>query len=357
MGRGRFPGLDGLRFYAALGVAIMHAEQAASIFGVANVYSLIYTLGDTCVSAFFVLSGFLITFLLLDEFESGGVGLLNFYARRALRIWPVYFALIFIAFFILPAIPAMQVPGYDSAGTTSWWESFSLYMIFAPHVAGTWLPAIPFAGVLWSIGVEEWFYSVWPLVIREGLRPAVSVAAIIAIAWVGTSWLPRRLPSLMGMLRFDCMAIGALFAALTLHEMTKPLLTSLASIFRSRQAQIVVLAALPFTLARQDHLSQAIIFGALIFNLATNRNSLLKLNAPIYRHLGALSYSMYAFNWIAAVIAMRWLSGIADFTVAIVLTFLFAHLSYYVIERPFLTLQRHFRAATSQRPENLSLAA
>jgi len=61
MGRGRFPGLDGLRFYAALGVAIMHAEQAASIFGVANVYSLIYTLGDTCVSAFFVLSGFLIT--------------------------------------------------------------------------------------------------------------------------------------------------------------------------------------------------------------------------------------------------------------------------------------------------------
>ena len=153
------------------------------------------------------------------------------------------------------------------------------------------------------------------------------------------------------------MAIGALFAALTLHEMTKPLLTSLASIFRSRQAQIVVLAALPFTLARQDHLSQAIIFGALIFNLATNRNSLLKLNAPIYRHLGALSYSMYAFNWIAAVIAMHWLSGIADFTVAIVLTFLFAHLSYYVIERPFLTLQRHFRAATSQRPENLSLAA
>jgi len=78
MGRGRFPGLDGLRFYAALGVAIMHAEQAASIFGVANVYSR--------VSAFFVLSGFLITFLLLDEFESGGVGLLNFYARRALRI-------------------------------------------------------------------------------------------------------------------------------------------------------------------------------------------------------------------------------------------------------------------------------
>jgi peptidoglycan/LPS O-acetylase OafA/YrhL len=41
-------------------------------------------------------------------------------------------------------------------------------MIFAPHVAETWLPAIPFAGVLWSIGVEEWFYSVWPLVIRKG---------------------------------------------------------------------------------------------------------------------------------------------------------------------------------------------
>jgi hypothetical protein len=50
------------------------------------------------VSAFFVLSGFLITFLLLDEFENGGIGLFNFYARRALRIWPVYFSLILILF-------------------------------------------------------------------------------------------------------------------------------------------------------------------------------------------------------------------------------------------------------------------
>ena len=97
--------------------------------------------------------------------------------------------------------------------------------------------------------------------------------------------------------------------------------------------------ALPFRLVR-DQLWQAIIFGALIFNLATNRNSLLKLNAPIYRHLGALSYSMYAFNWIAAVIAVqvvgraisvRWLSGFADFTVAISLTLLFAHLSYHIM--------------------------
>jgi peptidoglycan/LPS O-acetylase OafA/YrhL len=56
-----FPGLDGLRFYAALGVAITHAEQVASWASVANVYPLVSTLGDTCVSGFFVLSGFLIT--------------------------------------------------------------------------------------------------------------------------------------------------------------------------------------------------------------------------------------------------------------------------------------------------------
>jgi peptidoglycan/LPS O-acetylase OafA/YrhL len=362
MGRGRFPGLDGLRFFAALGVAITHVEQAAWLLGVANVYlfKLISNLGDTCVSLFFVLSGFLITSLLLSELErTYSIQLFNFYGRRALRIWPVYFTLIAIGFFVLPNLSIMQVPGYQPAGTTKWWESFWLYMIFAPHVAETWLPGIPYAGVLWSLGVEEWFYFGWPLILRKGVRSTILLASGIAIAWGITRWLPYHFAALMNMLRFECLAVGALFAALASYATAKPILTNLISILHSRQAQLVILAMLPFTLAMQDHLLQSLVFGGLIFNLSTNPRSLLRFDAPVYRHLGAISYSMYAFNWIAAVIAARvvglmisprWLGGVADFLAGIALTLLFAHLSYYVIERPFLDLRRYFQRVVPALP-------
>jgi peptidoglycan/LPS O-acetylase OafA/YrhL len=88
---GRFPNLDGLRFLAALAVAVTHVEQVSSIFGLPSLYHFraVAVLGDVAVSVFFVLSGFLITYLLLKENENTGtIDFGAFYRRRALRILP-----------------------------------------------------------------------------------------------------------------------------------------------------------------------------------------------------------------------------------------------------------------------------
>src|SRR5262249_39930843 len=98
-----FPGLNALRFIGALAVFLFHVEQGKqsagfpSILDIPHLNLVWWSLGDLGVRFFFVLSGFLITFLLLREYQSTGkMGVRRFYIRRALRIWPVYFLLVFL---------------------------------------------------------------------------------------------------------------------------------------------------------------------------------------------------------------------------------------------------------------------
>ena len=101
-----FPNLNSIRFIAALLVIIHHIEQFKSVF---NIYPnqmnnpVIGSFGPLGVRLFFVLSGFLITYLLFAEKEvSGTISITKFYIRRALRIWPLYYLIVLLAFFIVP---------------------------------------------------------------------------------------------------------------------------------------------------------------------------------------------------------------------------------------------------------------
>ncbi len=110
-----FGGLNGLRFFAATAVIFHHVEQYKlwalrdrpwyhSVFGGDSVTSIFFeALGHKAVSLFFVLSGFLITYLLLAEAQkTNTVNLRKFYMRRILRIWPVYYLVIALTFFVMP---------------------------------------------------------------------------------------------------------------------------------------------------------------------------------------------------------------------------------------------------------------
>src|SRR5258706_15966300 len=101
MSKVQFPNLNGLRFLAASGVVVHHIEQVKYLYGLPNVWTdlAMAKLGGLCVSLFFVLSGFLITFLLMEEkklYQTISVG--KFYVRRMLRIWPVYFIVAILGF-------------------------------------------------------------------------------------------------------------------------------------------------------------------------------------------------------------------------------------------------------------------
>ena len=133
-----FPNLNGLRFVAALLVIVHHIEQIKYIYGLPNNFSssFIQIIGELGVILFFVLSGFLITYLLLEEENrTQTIAVKNFYLRRILRIWPLYFFIVILALFILPNISPFILPEYDKATI---YENLPakifLYVFFLPNL-------------------------------------------------------------------------------------------------------------------------------------------------------------------------------------------------------------------------------
>src|SRR5712692_1492145 len=107
-----FPGLNGLRFFAALAVCASHVELLKQYLGYPSAYDrpAVYEVGRLSVTFFFVLSGYLITYLLLIEKQATGtISLRDFYVRRILRIWPLYYLLMGLSFFVVPRITAMRI--------------------------------------------------------------------------------------------------------------------------------------------------------------------------------------------------------------------------------------------------------
>lgn len=166
-----FPSLNGLRFIVAFLVIIHHIEQIKAIYGIPNNWEsgVIQILGEQGVSLFFVLSGFLITYLLLEEEkQTGTIKLKDFYVRRILRIWPLYFFTGFLALAVLPQIPMFIMPGYGHdfiyrhLGT-----KIVLFLFFLPNLMPFLGGIIPYASQTWSVGTEEQFYLIWPLLLKK----------------------------------------------------------------------------------------------------------------------------------------------------------------------------------------------
>jgi peptidoglycan/LPS O-acetylase OafA/YrhL len=108
-----FLNLNGLRFIAASTVVIHHVEQTKDLYGFKNYFgnATVQLIGSMGVTLFFVLSGFLITYLLLQEKAvHQTVQLGKFYMRRVLRIWPLYYLVVLLGLFVFPHLPFFQVP-------------------------------------------------------------------------------------------------------------------------------------------------------------------------------------------------------------------------------------------------------
>jgi peptidoglycan/LPS O-acetylase OafA/YrhL len=180
--RRRFLALDGLRGVAVLLVVLAHGTQVHGAQQRLLPETLKFNGGWIGVVVFFVLSGFLITHLLLEErTRTGGISLSKFYVRRALRIWPLYFAVLGAYVFVLPL--------FDPVNFGSIYHADSLrdyyYLLAYPFFLQNYLvndSDVHFWGIelFWSLAVEEHFYLFWPLLLLA-LRGRWLVPSLVGI--------------------------------------------------------------------------------------------------------------------------------------------------------------------------------
>ena len=311
-----FNGLNALRFFAASLVVFHHAEQIRSKSGLFNLKSFsFFNNGGIAVAFFFILSGFLITYLLLKERSSSGViSIKKFYYRRILRIWPLYYLLVFLGTLLIPFLISYLNISYEMPYTFS--EVILFFVFFAPFMV-TFIFGHHLLEPLWSIGVEEIFYIFWaPLLNYVNLSVAkISVFIIVfkfLLVWLSPYFIENELYfQLLGKLQFESMAVGALGAVWVFNYQEQ--LRSSIFIFH-RLSQIILMSFITIRIVFFDYLISnvnvfAFIQGTFIFNLAVNflflwlilnvslnKDSLIKFNSRVFNFLGDISYGIYMYH-------------------------------------------------------------
>lgn len=254
MAEARIAELDGVRGLAVLMVMAYHGFAYEMIFkswsGVARVVTVLTNFGWLGVDMFFVLSGFLITGILLRTKQQPRA-LLRFYRRRALRILPLYYAVLLVILLV-----------YDNAGTFVLLSAFFLANVVT-------LFGVPFIyPPLWSLAVEEHFYLIWPWVVRA-VTPAA--LALIAGAIVIGEPLARAAGAAQGWevyyfswFRFDGLAWGALLAIFYQQMQRDREKLGKLAVAGWVSATVLLLAALPFGLLTR----QRLVGAALLYTIA-----------------------------------------------------------------------------------------
>ncbi|MDB5271670.1 MAG: acyltransferase [Chitinophagaceae bacterium] len=364
-----FPGLNGLRFIAAFLVIINHVETTKYHCSYANgmAYPFFTAIGGLSVTLFFVLSGFLITYLLLDEkHRTGAIHIKQFYFKRIVRIWPLYFLMVVLALFVLNRLDFFYVPNLSEQVYDHFeWKLF-LYLLILPNVVAVVFTSIPYLHHVWSIGVEEQFYVIWPWIMRStknylkvflciifgmvilsaGLRFIANhmTAFTTNLAWIKLS---QDINTCFSMLRMGCMCIGAIGAWLLFYKKDRVL----QFVYRKEIqvvtcALLVVLFLINPAIPLIKHECYAVLYLILILNLASNRQSLLTLENKPLNYLGKISYGVYMYHPFVIGLIMGLLNllevkniflyNLVLYFLTISLTIGIAALSYVTIEKRWI---------------------
>jgi peptidoglycan/LPS O-acetylase OafA/YrhL len=383
------PELDGVRGVAILAVLAYHFSLPP---GMPHVLSNALGLGWSGVDLFFVLSGFLITGILMDTRTSGNY-FSSFYARRVLRIFPLYLSFVF-AYFVI-ALPLAHHLGY--------WQSWdnSMQPWYWLHLSN-WLSAFGHDAVLlthlWSLSIEEQFYLVWPIVVLF-IRPAwlpylCSILIIIPFALrlaylnnsYGEEFLYRLTP-----FRVDTLAAGCLMAVIAnnaawcaaigarLRYLTPAALSLLLFVLVWAHSE----SAYTPWMVTWGYTSLALIYACLVFSASFYSGSshwwAIQLRRPFLRTFGKYSYGIYVLHIPILYFQSRFLFNISDripegaraavwilsIPVGVLLSFAAAQASWHLLEKhclqwkkyfvakPGLTLPRHHqKLLPKERPDN-----
>jgi peptidoglycan/LPS O-acetylase OafA/YrhL len=304
-------------------------------------------LGGFGVTIFFALSGFLISYLLLKEGKKNKkINVFNFYFRRVLRIWPLYFL------YLLIGLIALILTNHAI-------DLNFLYYIFVsaniPFILGIGLPHITH---LWSIGVEEQFYLFWPWLFKLNTKPRKLVVGFV-IFFVLLRLIFRLIeikfalstPYLaIHVIRFDCMGIGAIGAILLFEDRHHILnIIKIPFIQIISWLPIFLLAINKFHIASVfDHELISVFTTIIIINVSTNPKTIINLENKLMNFLGRISYGIYVIHPIVLLLWSIILNSFdmqEEFKIAlvysgtIIITICLAWLSYNYYEKPFLLIK------------------
>jgi len=341
------PWLDGVRGVAVIFVVAEHATDVGGL-------SLPRGLAETGVGVFFGLSGYLITGLLLEEYQSHGrIRLRDFYLRRAARLFPALLLMLVVCDVLFVALGR---PGVLKGSVAA-----LLYLAnYATVAIGNYLPGY---GQTWSLAIEEHFYFVWPVLLLLLLRrrePRVIlrwtlVAAAAALVWRTVLLIATDAPSLLlyhgSLERADALLYGCA-AALAVHVGWRP---------RAWMAWVAVAVCAVVVVSDNGPLGITLVQAATGVASAALVVTLDHVPGPLRRSLswrpvvwvGVISYGMYLWHW--ALLSMSLTLGYRHLAVrllvAFVLTPAVAAASFYLVERPVRRrVRRHLTQPSAPLP-------
>ena len=360
-----FPNLDGLRFLSFFSVYLFHIwilmfDRYSLAGTMPRIVRFFFQNGEIGVNFFFVLSGFLITYLLIQEKKlTGKIHVGNFYVRRILRIWPLFYVCILFGFVLYPLLK--KVIGGELFIVAHPWTYFVFLNNFDFLKNGA--PAI--ISVLWSVAIEEQFYLFWPLLLA--LFPVKNYKLLLYSIIFG-SFIFRcfyfdneRVLQFHTLAVIGDMALGGLFAYYIIFSETFK--QKIASLNRLVIACIYTFAIILFLFRKEifpgslmvlERIVIAIVFGLIILEQNFSKNSFFKMSSlKFISKWGIYTYGLYCIHVIAIIfveIAFKkanlnmqspfvlFLLAVLAFIVCMVLAFI----SYNFFEKRFLRLKDKF---------------
>lgn len=362
-----FPNLDGLRCIGVFIVLIAHLELMKAFFGYESSFKFIQypDLGNVAVTWFMVVSGFLITILLLKEKSAtNNISISAFYKRRIKRIWPIYYLVILVTFFVLLRIPFFKVEGHtpETAG-----EVAPLFGLYASHLSNLHFlfPSVVYVAHLWTVGVEEQFYLVWPWMMkfcRNIMKTIIFVIVIQMMIKVAVYIIPAEgdysqyihaARRFLFLSRFEAIALGGIAAWLYVNGKERVM-----NALYSKPTQVICLVVIGILLSlgrlpkSWGHFAHALFFAIIVLNLANHATSVIKLNWKPMQYIGRISYGMYVYHPIIMVIMLKLLNqknsgselssgqNAALYAGVFVSTILISAISYIFLEKPIVNWKR-----------------